>query len=236
MALPVINTAKYEVVIPSSGEKVTYRPYLVKEEKILMVAMESNDSKQIVRSIKDVLKNCIENINVDDLTLFDLEYLFMILRGKSVGENIEINAKCEKCNELTPYSLSLDSINPPKIREEENHTVMLTDEVGVKLKYPSVDDMAEIGGITNDLNPESTFNIVSMIIESVFTNDDVFSMSEQSDEERKRFIDGLSTSQFSTLLEFFEDLPSMTAKLKFDCIHCKHHNDVELKGLQSFFI
>lgn len=237
MALPVLNTAKYEVTIPSTGEKVIYRPYLVKEEKILMIAMESNDNKQIIRSVKDVIQNCIDDINVNDLTLFDLEYLFMMLRGKSVGESININAKCEECDELTPYDISLDDIKAPVVLDDSAKTIMLTDKIGVNLRYPSVDDMVLMGGSAVDgLSADTSFDMMTMIIDTVFTEDEVFKMSEQSEEDQKRFIDGFNTQQLSLLLDYLDNVPAMSANLKFDCIHCKHKNEVEIKGLNSFFI
>lgn len=232
MALPVLNTAKYEVVIPSTNKAVVYRPYLVKEEKVLMIALESNDQKQIMRALKDVIGSCVEDVNPNELTTFDLEYLFMMLRGKSVGENININAKCTECENHTPYSMSLGDINPPVLVETVDNKVMLNDDVGITLKYPVLEDIEALASADEN---DDMFELIGACIDTVFTKDDVFRMADESKAERIRFVESLSSEQFGLMTEFFEAIPAMNAKIKFDCIHCKAKNEVELKGLQSFF-
>jgi len=232
MALPVLNSAKYEVVIPSSGQKVEYRPYLVKEEKVLMIALESNDEKQILRALKDVVNSCVDNVNADELTTFDLEYLFMMLRGKSVGENININVKCKECENHTPYNMTLDRINPPVVQEEVENKIMLTDDVGITLKYPL---LADIESLSLNDDDGDMFDIVGACIETVFTNDSVHKMADETRAERNKFVGSLSAEQFGMMTEFFQNIPAMNATIKWDCIHCKAKNEVELKGLQSFF-
>lgn len=232
MALPVLNTAKYEVTIPSSGQTVTYRPYLVKEEKVLMIALESNDEKQILRALKDVVNSCIDNVNANELTTFDLEYLFLMLRGKSVGENININVKCKECDNHTPYSMTLDKINPPVVNEDIDNKIMLTDDIGITLKFPL---LADIESLALSDDGDDMFDIVGACIDTVFTNDSVHKMAEESKAERNKFVGSLSADQFGLMTEFFQGIPSMNANVKWDCIHCKAKNEVELKGLQSFF-
>jgi len=232
MALPVLNTAKYEVTIPSSGQTVSYRPYLVKEEKVLMIALESNDEKQILRALKDVVNSCIDNVNANELTTFDLEYLFLMLRGKSVGENININVKCKECDNHTPYSMTLDKINPPVVNEDIDNKIMLTDDIGITLKFPL---LADIESLALSDDSDDMFDIVGACIDTVFTNDSVHKMAEESKAERNKFVGNLSADQFGLMTEFFQGIPSMNANVKWDCIHCKAKNEVELKGLQSFF-
>lgn len=233
MALPVLNTAKYEVTIPSSGKTVTYRPYLVKEEKVLMIALESNDNKQILRALKDVVNSCVDNINANELTTFDLEYLFLVLRGKSVGENININVKCKECDNHTPYKMTMDKINPPVVNEEIDNKIMLTDDVGITLKYPLLADIESLS--VDDNNSDELFDIVGACIDTVFTNDSVHRMADESKAERNKFVGSLSAEQFGMMTKFFENIPAMNASIKWDCIHCKAKNQVELSGLQSFF-
>jgi len=233
MALPVLNTAKYEVTIPSSGKTVTYRPYLVKEEKVLMIALESNDEKQILRALKSVVNSCIDNVNANELTTFDLEYLFLMLRGKSVGENININVKCKECDSHTPYNMTLDRINPPVVNKELDNKVMLTEDIGITLKFPL---LADIESLTlSDDDSDNMFDIVGACIDTVFTNDSVHKMADESKAERTKFVESLSADQFGMMTDFFQNIPAMNAEIKWDCIHCKAKNEVELKGLQSFF-
>src|SRR5210317_1931752 len=141
MALPKLNAARYTTIIPSTGKEIDYRPYLVKEEKILMLAMESQDQQQIVKAIKDVLSNCIyDDVNVDKLAMFDLEYLFLMLRSKSVGENVELKAKCEHCEEQNEVSLNISNIKPPQNAENSN-VIELTKNIGITIRYPTIKDI-----------------------------------------------------------------------------------------------
>ena len=233
MALPVLNTAKYEVVIPSTNKAVMYRPYLVKEEKVLMIALESNDQKQIMRALKDVISNCVDGVNANELTTFDLEYLFMMLRGKSVGENININVKCKECESSSPYTMSIADINPPVVVDDVDNKVMLNDDVGITLKYPVLEDIESLASA--DENDDGMFELIGACIDTVFTKDDVFKMADESKAERIRFVESLSSEQFVSMTDFFEAIPAMNALIKFNCIHCKAKNEVELRGLQSFF-
>lgn len=232
MALPVLNTAKYEVVIPSTNKAVMYRPYLVKEEKVLMIALESNDQKQIMRALKDVVNSCVEDVNPNELTTFDLEYLFMMLRGKSVGENININVKCKECDSSTPYNMSLDDINPPVLVETVDNKVMLNDDVGITLKYPVLEDIEALASADEN---DDMFELIGACIDTVFTKDDVFRMADESKAERIKFVESLNSEQFGSMTKFFESIPAMNALINFNCIHCQAKNEVELKGLQSFF-
>ena len=149
MALPELNTARYTVEIPSTGQTVTYRPYLVKEEKVLMMAMESNDSKMIIQTIVNVIKSCIQDeIDIDSLAMFDIETLFLALRSKSVGEKVDLKIKCEECEHRNEVQINFDDIQKPVIDDSEKR-VMLTEDVGVVLKYPALKDVerfsADIG-------------------------------------------------------------------------------------------
>ena len=145
MALPKLETSRFESVIPSTGQRVSYRPYLVKEEKILMMAMETSDQKQIVRATKDIIKSCVfDDIDVNSLAVFDVEHLFLELRSKSVGESIDLKIKCEHCEALNEQNVDFSEINVDV--PESNNIIMLTDDIGLTMRYPSFDDVSKLEG------------------------------------------------------------------------------------------
>lgn len=238
MALPILNSSRYEATIPSTGQQIEFRPFLVKEEKILMVAMESKDNKQMMKALKQILSACIfDDVDVNKLTSFDLEELFLRLRSKSVGENAEVNLKCTECSANTPVSINLDEIQMGDM-PEDNH-VMLTDTVGVEFKYPSVDLVASL-----DYNPEKTkpekqmeitYRMIIECIDSIFDDDEVWDSETQSEKEMREFLDGLNSQQFAKITEFFGSLPSLEHTIDFKCVNCGHDNTIELRGLASFF-
>lgn len=231
MALPKLNDARYVTTIPSLNKQVEFRPYLVKEEKILMIALESQDQKQVVRAIKDVLKSCIyDDINVDKLAMFDLESLFLALRSKSVGETADIKLKCEHCETPNEITIPLDEVKMTDV--EVDPKVMLTDKVGVVLRYPSLSDIENVkteGGV------DEMMKLLSGCIETIFDEDDVYDSGSYTKKELNNFIEELNSDQFKKLTGFFEDLPSMVYDAEFKCTNCGKENSVELRGLQSFF-
>jgi hypothetical protein len=219
MALPQVNSSKYTVFVPGLGKEVNFRPYLVKEEKILMMAMESNDQKQILGAIKDVIEACVfDNISVNKLAVFDLEVLFLHLRAKSVGERINVNVKCksEDCKAETPVEIDLDDI----------------EDIGLTLRYPSFEDIQRF-------DPEylekidGIMDLLVLCIDNIFDTEEVY--EDSSDKEKMEFIENLNSSQFELIGGFFNDMPSLKHELKFNCIKCEEETKVELKGIQSFF-
>lgn len=234
MALPELNTARYKVEIPSTGQVVTYRPYLVKEEKILMMAMESNDNKVIMQTTIDMIKACVyDDINVDELAMFDIEALFLALRSKSVGEKVDLNMKCNECETRNEVQINFDDIHPPVVDQNERK-VMLTDDVGVILKYPAVKDIERLTSTGND-DVESAMNTIAACIDSIFDNDNVWPASEETPKALRDFIESLNAEQFKNLTEFFQEMPAVTSTINFNCISCSKENVHELRGLQSFF-
>tara|TARA_B100000902_G_scaffold18742_1_gene22432 strand:- start:28 stop:735 length:708 start_codon:yes stop_codon:yes gene_type:complete len=234
MALPQINSSRYTVFVPGLNKEVEFRPYLVKEEKILMVAMESNDQKQILGAIKDVIQACVfDNINVNNLAVFDLEVLFLHLRAKSVGEKINVNVKCqdEECQLESPIEINLDDIKAPVIEKDDN-VVMLSDDIGMTLRYPSFEDIQRF-------DPEylekidGIMELLVLCIENIFDTEEVYENS--SDKEKMEFIENLNTDQFQTISKFFDSMPSLKHDIEFTCVKCEKENKVELKGIQSFF-
>ena len=234
MALPQINSSRYTVFVPGLNKEVEFRPYLVKEEKILMVAMESNDQKQILGAIKDVIQACVfDSINVNNLAVFDLEVLFLHLRAKSVGEKINVNVKCqdEECQLESPIEINLDDIKAPVIEKDDN-VVMLSDDIGMTLRYPSFEDIQRF-------DPEylekidGIMELLVLCIENIFDTEEVYENS--SDKEKMEFIENLNTDQFQTISKFFDSMPSLKHDIEFTCVKCEKENKVELKGIQSFF-
>lgn len=230
MALPQLNTARYTTMVPSLQKEVSFRPYLVKEEKVLMMAMETQDQKSIMRAVKEVIKSCVfDDINVDKLAMFDIEALFLALRSKSVGENVNIKLKCD-CEELTEVNINLDEIQMNDIGED--NVIPLTSEVGVTMRYPALSDIENIdaeGGI------ESMMDMIIQCMDSIYDTDAVHDVSNESKESVQSFLDSLNGEQFKKLAEFFENLPSLNYNAEWDCVGCNKHNTMELKGIASFF-
>jgi hypothetical protein len=234
MALPKLNTARYETTIPSSGRTVEYRPYLVKEEKILMIALESQDQKAVLRAVKDVIESCVfDKINVNSLAIFDVESLFLSLRSKSVGEGVDVNVKCEKCEGENQYKVDLQEIAIPNV-EEQDKNIMLTDDVGVTMRYPSFKDM-EILGNEELESVEGVMKLITSCIDGIYDIDTVHKGSDQSKEELTEFVDSLNSDQFKKMSDWFEGMPTISHTIEFDCISCKTENKQTLRGLQSFF-
>ena len=235
MALPQLNAARYTTVIPSTGQEIEYRPYLVKEEKILMLAMESNDQQQIVKAIKDVLDNCIynEDVNINRLAMFDLEFLFLQLRSKSVGESVQLRAKCEKCDELTDTVLDISEVKPP-VQERDANVIELTKNIGITLRYPTIKDVEKFQ--EEDLKSmDGLVKLIIQLIDTIYDEDNVYDAEKESKKDLMDFIDGFNNEQFVRVAKFFETLPAMTHTLEFDCVSCGAKNETELRGLQSFF-
>jgi hypothetical protein len=239
MALPIVNSSRYEVTIPSMNVKVEYRPFLVKEEKLLMVALESKDDGLIVRSLKDVIRSCVyDDIDVNNLTTFDLEFLFLKLRAKSVGETVELKFPCEgeECKQTISVSLNLEEIELQGI--DPDRIVMVTDEVGVQFNYPSLDVIESVS-----IKPESsqeeqlkaTLGLIASAIGNIFDADNVYPASDSSTKELTEFLDELNSSQFKKIADWFSNLPYLAKDVEYKCNKCGHEHNMELRGLQSFF-
>jgi hypothetical protein len=234
MALPVLNAAKYKTIVPSLKKEVEYRPYLVKEEKILMVALESQDQTQILTAIKDVISSCVyDDLDVNKLTMFDLEALFLKLRSKSVGETTEVKAACEHCETENKRVIKFEDIQMP-VMEKKNSTIKLTDDVGVTLSFPRVGDIEKHDSDKLD-SIDGIMEILIDCIDSIYDADDVYSAKDTKREELRDFVDSLNSDQFAKLTNYFENLPALKYNLKFKCDKCGEDNNIELKGLQSFF-
>ena len=238
MPLPKIATPTYELELPSSGETIKYRPFLVKEEKLLVIALESEDNKQITNAIKAVIKGCIstKGIKVETLPTFDIEYLFLNIRGKSVGEELEVTVFCPDDNETqVPVTIDLDDI---QVIRTEDHTnkVKLDDTIMMEMKYPSLDQFIKNNFDFNEKNAmDQSFDLISTCIDKVYTEDEVWSTADCTKKEVKEFLESMNSSQFQSIEQFFSTMPKLSHTIKVTNPKTKVESDVVLEGLASFF-
>ena len=238
MPLPTIVTPTYELELPSTGKKVKYRPFLVKEEKLLVLALESEDTKQITTSIKTVLKNCIETrgVKVESLPTFDIEYLFLHIRGKSVGEEIEVNLICPDDGETNvPVTINIDDI---KVQKDKTHTkkVKLDSELTMEMKYPSLDEFIKNNfDFTDDLDMDSSFDLIASCIDKIYNAEEVWSTADCTKKEVKDFLEQMNSLQFKEIENFFTTMPKLSHSIKFKNPKTSVENTVVLEGLSSFF-
>jgi len=238
MPLPKIATPTYELELPSSGETIQYRPFLVKEEKLLVIALESEDTKQITTAIKTVIKNCIltKNIKVEALPTFDIEFLFLNIRGKSVGEELEVNIICPDDNETqVPVKINLDDIKVQK-NEEHSNKIKLDSSIMMEMKYPSLDEFIKNNFDFNDKNAmEQSFELIGSCIDKIFTEDEVWSTADVTKKELSDFLDSMNSSQFKGIEKFFETMPKLSHTIKVKNPVTEVESEVVLEGLASFF-
>ncbi len=238
MPLPTISTPTYELTLPSSNRKVKFRPFLVKEEKILILAMESQDTKQIVRSVKDVISKCIltRGIKVEKLSTFDIEYLFLNIRGKSVGEDIEVMVTCPDDGKTqVPMSINIDSI---KIQRDKNHTkdIKLDDVYTLRMKYPSLNEFIKNNfGAVENMGVDDTFDLIASCIDQVYSEEESWASEECTKKELSDFVESLNSSQFKLVENFFVTMPKLAHTVKVTNPNTKVESEVKIEGLQSFF-
>lgn len=240
MALPMSNTPIYNLVIPSTGKEFKYRPFLVKEEKALLIAQQSEELQVMVDSLKDVIKSCAKSdLDVDSLATFDLEYIFTQIRAKSVGEQVELIFACDEDhgndNDKAKVKVNID-LSKIEITKPEGHesNISLFEDVGVTMKYPTMDVIKNLQNVDDD-NIDEIFNLVSSCIETIYNTDEVFHIKEQTKEEVIEFLNNLTSEQFGKIQNFFQTMPKMTYKVEYDCPICQKKNKQVLEGLQSFF-
>jgi hypothetical protein len=238
MPLPKISTPSYELELPSTGETIQYRPFLVKEEKLLVIALESEDTKQITTAIKTVIKNCIltKSIKVESLPTFDIEYLFLNIRGKSVGEELEVNVICPDDGETqVPVKINLDDIEVQK-SEEHTNRIKLDDNIMMEMKYPSLDQFIKNNFDFNDKNAmDQSFELIGSCIDKIYTEDEVWSAADVTKKEIGEFLESMNSSQFKDIEKFFETMPKLSHTIKVTNPNTKVESEVVLEGLASFF-
>ena len=238
MPLPKIATPIYELELPSIKKKIRYRPFLVKEEKILIIAMESEDQKQITDAIKTVIGNCIlsRGVKVDLLSTFDIEYLFLNIRGKSVGESVEVLITCPDDGETqVPVTIELDEI---KVTADSKHSrdIKLDDNLTMRMKYPSLNEFIRTNFSMDDsAGVSESFELVASCIDQIYNEDESWSTSDCSKKELNEFVEQLSSKQFKEIENFFETMPKLSHTIKVTNPNTKVENEVVLEGLSSFF-
>ena len=235
MSLPVINAPTYELAIPSTKEKIKYRPFLVKEEKILLLAMEEDDEKTITVALKQIIENCTDGkIDVDKLALFDLEFIFLRIRAKSVGENVQVSLLCQDDGETyVPVEIPLEEIKVMHTKGHKNK-IKLTKDIGITMRYPQLNMMAmQSQGDTPTV--EQTFNILGDCIENITEGETVHERIDFNDTELKTFLESLNTKQFQSIQNFFETMPKLQHTVEVENPKTKVMNTIVLEGMQSFF-
>jgi len=238
MALPVLSNDKpmYEVVVPSTQEMFKFRPFLVKEQKSMLIAFESKDNKQILNTMLNCIESCVPGINAKKLATFDMDYVFTQIRAKSVGETSKIRASCVKCNEENEVTINLENIKMEKA-SMKSQIIPITDAIKVEMKFPTYDDvMRNPNYMNDDANPvEALFDSISTCLHAVQSGDDNILISEEPKEEIEKFVNSLNTQQLEKISAFIEKIPTLTHQQKFECKKCKHENTLNLRGLQDFF-
>jgi hypothetical protein len=236
MAIPVVNEVpKYSTIIPSTKAKATFRPFLVKEQKVLLMALESQNEEDMLEAIVDTIETCFEGVQPRTLTTFDIEYLFTKLRSKSVGETATVGIECDKCSGTTEVDIKLDSIEVVGIKDPPEIT--LNEKFTLKLRYPSYSKIREntIGtkmeGISNLL-----FHLAVSSLDKLLTEEEAINLDEEPLEERIKFLDNLKADQFKQIMDFIEDMPQLFHNIEFNCESCGEHNKQHLIGTESFFV
>jgi len=238
MPLPKISTPTYELELPSTGQTIKYRPFLVREEKLLVLALESEDSKQITNAIKAVIKNCIETkgIKVESLPTFDIEYLFLNIRGKSVGEEIEVNITCPDDDETTvPVMINIDDIQVEKSPKHTNK-IKVDDSIMMEMKYPSLDQFIKSNFDFSGNNAvDQSFELIASCVDKIYTEDEVWTAADITKKEITEFLDQMNTTQFKQIEAFFETMPKLSHTIKVTNPKTKVESEIVLEGLSSFF-
>jgi hypothetical protein len=235
MPLPKLVAPTYELELPSTSQKIKYRPFLVKEEKILLLAMESEDEKQMINAVQTILKNCIQTkLKVEDLSIFDIEYLFLNIRAKSVGEEIELNITCPDDGETTvPVTINVEDI---KVQKSDDHEkiIALNDSISITMKYPSMEMFVQ-NNLSGNVKTEDIFEIASSCIDQVVDGEEVYEVKSFSKKEINEFLDSLDTNQFMKIQKFFETMPKLSHTVNVTNPNTKKDNEVVIEGLASFF-
>jgi len=239
MALPMNNSPVYHMTVPSSGTEVKFKPFLVKQEKALLLAMQSEDEKVMVATLKEIIADCIiGDIVVDELATFDIEYIFAQLRAKSVGEMIEVIVKCDDCDDdkaKVKLNINIENINV-KMDDAHNKKIELWDGVGVVMKYPNFSMVSKMQGIQQkDMTPEQMFDIIVECMSMIYDTEQTYMIKETPKQEVLDFLDNLTNDQFQKIQTFFDTMPKLTHEVSYACPVCEKEHTKKLEGLQNFF-
>jgi len=235
MALPKLNESpEYELTIPSMKKKVSFRPFDVKEEKIMMMAMESEDEKHILKTIVNTIDACVkEDLDLNKLTTFDVEYVFLKIRSKSVGETSNIKVECTDCKTENEIKVNINDIeiDIPSI----DNLVKLTDDISVELSWPSFDTVLKNQVVDADSNVDQIFNLIRSCISAIMTEEERFSASDHTPEELDNFIESMNQEQFGKVRDYVEKMPKLAHDINFNCMNCQLDNSITVEGMQNFF-
>jgi|LWDU01.1.fsa_nt_gi hypothetical protein len=250
MGLPTIAVPQYTLTVPSSGEALKFRPFLVKEEKILLIAMESENQTQIIDATKTIIENCVYgDVDVNNMPTFDLEYIFLQLRGKAKGEEIDLKYKCPKCEEEIPILINIDDIQVQK-KPEHTNNIKLTDDLGVMMKYPNIRLQSQIENLSDKQNKvESLFLTIIKCIDCIYDAENTYPAKDHTEKEMTDFIESLTDKQFQKISQFFDTMPVLRHETELHCTNkikskgkgketkvCGYKEKVSLEGLASFFV
>lgn len=229
----VITTPTYELILPSTGKKIEYRPFLVKEEKILMMASESKNEKEIYRAMQDVVSACtLGNLKIEEASMLDIEYLFLKIRSKSVGESVKPMIKCKKCEASNEIAIDISSIEPT-FNEEHKNKVEIAKDVILEMRHPRFIDIERLQNIKSEA--ERMFTMIRSCIEKIYTPKGTFVTKDLDENEVTEFLGNLTQSQFASIGKFFETMPVLKKDIEYHCNKCKNVEQMTLKGAQDFF-
>jgi hypothetical protein len=241
MALPILAAPKFELVLPSTKKKYKYRPFLAKEEKNLLIALEGGEQNEILTIVKDIINNCVENIDVEKIPMFDLEYIFLKLRSKSIGDKIsfyvkhkdDTNIKGETCDHRELIEISISDV---EVSFDESHTnkIMLNDKIGVCMKYPTIEMVEKFDNLED--NSAKAFDMIKECIDYIYDAEKVYPLAEETEESVNKFIDSLTHSQLEKIQNFFITMPKLTHTVNWKCSKCDTDDTLGLEGINSFFI
>ena len=248
MGLPTIAVPQYSLTVPSTKKKIKFRPFLVKEEKILLIALESENQEQIINATKTTLQNCIfGDVNISDLSTFDIEYIFLQLRGKAKGEDIELKFECPDCKGEIINSINIDTI---KVKQQDGHdnNIRITDDLGVVMKYPNIDLQSKIETDTKEKNNIDTlFYTMIKCIDYIYDKENTYPSKDHTEKEITDFVESLTDNHFQKISKFFETMPSLKHEIELHCTNkvkgkgktkdkiCDHKEKMMLEGLANFF-
>ena len=237
MALPIVGIPTYELNLPSTGKAIKYRPFVVKEEKVLLLALESEDETEIKNAVKDLIKNCVQTkIKVDDLPSFDLEYIFLRIRAASVSEEITMKVTCRDDN-TTEMEVSIN-LNEVEIFKPEGHSnkIMLDGVTGLVMKYPGMDRFVDSEFLNKDIKTDEVFDFIADSVDQIFNDEEVWDSSTTSKKEMISFIEGLTAKQFESIQNFYETMPRLLHKFTVINPKTEMESEYTIEGLQNFFV
>jgi hypothetical protein len=234
MPLPTINTPTYQTTLISSDKEISFRPFLVKEEKILLLAVESKDKKQTTKAIQTILKNCIQSkdVNIDQMPSFDLEYLFLQIRQKSLGEEIQVKLTCPETNNKFDYTINLSEIKVEK-SDKLTNKIQINDEIGMIMKYPTFQTTQLL--IEEESNTKKVFKIITSCIESIYDKNTTYNPNEYSEKELTEFVESMPQSAFEKINEFYENFPKMVYEKEIISPYSNNPMKVRLDNFMDFF-